>query len=157
MLANDFDVDGDTLTIQSFTQGLNGSVNCSGTDCTYTPNSGYAGPDLFTYTASDGHGGTDVATVAVTVASANDPPVADDDSLTTAEDTSGQVNVLDGDTDPDGDPLTVTTLSPTADHGTVSCTAAGLCTYTPAGRTTSGRTPSPTRSRMGTAARTRGR
>ena len=43
----------------------------------------------------------------------NQPPVADDDSLTTAEDTSGQVNVLDGDTDPDaGDTLTVTTLSP---------------------------------------------
>ena len=132
VLANDFDVDGDTLTIQSFTQGLHGSVSCAGTDCTYTPDAGYSGPDSFTYTASDGHGGTDVATVAVTVApAANQPPVGDDDSLTTAEDTSGQVNVLDGDTDPDGDTLTVTTPSPDADHGTVSCTAAGTCTYTP--------------------------
>ena len=134
MLANDFDVDGDTpLTIQSFTQGLHGTVTCAGSSCTYTPAPGYSGPDSFTYTISDGHGGTDVGTVAVTVASGNQPPVADDDSLTTAEDTSGQVNVLDGDTDPDaGDTLTVTTLTPSAAHGTVSCIAAGVCTYTPA-------------------------
>ena len=107
MLANDFDVDGDTpLTIQSFTQGLHGTVTCAGGSCTYTPAPGYSGPDSFTYTISDGHGGTDVGTVAVTVAAGNQPPVADDDSLTTAEDTSGQVNVLDGDTDPDaGDTL----------------------------------------------------
>ena len=134
VLANDFDVDGDTpLTIQSFTQGLHGTVTCAGSSCTYTPAPGYSGPDSFTYTISDGHGGTDVGTVAVTVASGNQPPVADDDSLTTAEDTAGQVNVLDGDTDPDaGDTLTVTTLTPSAMHGTVSCTAAGICTYTPA-------------------------
>ncbi len=133
VLANDFDVDGDTpLTIQSFTQGLHGTVTCTGSSCTYTPAPGYSGPDSFTYTISDGHGGTDVGTVAVTVASGNHPPVADDDSLTTAEDTAGQVNVLDGDTDADGDTLTVTTLTPSAAHGTVSCTAAGICTYTPA-------------------------
>ena len=133
VLANDFDVDGDTpLTIQSFTQGLHGTVTCAGSSCTYTPAPGYSGPDSFTYTISDGHGGTDVGTVAVTVASGNQPPVADDDSLTTAEDTAGQVNVLDGDTDADGDTLTVTTLTPSAAHGTVSCTAAGICTYTPA-------------------------
>ena len=51
--------------------------------------------------------------------------------LTTAEDTPGNVDVLDSDTDEDGDPLTVVTESPDADHGTVSCTPAGICTYTP--------------------------
>ena len=133
VLANDFDVDGDTpLTIQSFTQGQHGTVTCTGSDCTYTPAAGYSGPDSFTYTISDGHGGTAVGTVSVTVTGGNDPPVADDDSLTTAEDTTGNVNVLDGDVDPDGDTLTVTTPSPIAAHGTVSCTAAGVCTYTPA-------------------------
>ena len=39
--------------------------------------------------------------------------------------------MLSNDTDPNGDTLTVTTLSPSAAHGTVACTAAGLCTYTP--------------------------
>ena len=62
----------------------------------------------------------------------NDDPNAVDNSLTTAEDTAGNVNVLANDTDVDGDTLTVTTLTPTAAHGTVSCTAAGVCTYTPA-------------------------
>ena len=49
--------------------------------------------------------------------------------------------MLANDTDVDGDTLTVTTLTPTAAHGTVACTAAGACTYTPR-RTT----PAPTRS-----------
>ena len=39
--------------------------------------------------------------------------------------------MLVNDSDPDGHALTVTTPNPTALHGTVSCTAAGVCTYTP--------------------------
>jgi len=39
-------------------------------------------------------------------------------------------DVLDGATDPDGDPLTVTNVGQPA-HGTASCTADGHCTYTP--------------------------
>ena len=39
--------------------------------------------------------------------------------------------MLANDTDVDGDSLTVTTLTPGAAHGTVACTAAGVCTYTP--------------------------
>ena len=35
--------------------------------CTYTPASGYSGPDSFTYTVSDGNGGTATGTVTVTV------------------------------------------------------------------------------------------
>ena len=68
-----------------------------------------------TYTVSDGHGGTDTATSAITVTPVNDDPNAVDDSLTTAEDTAGNVNVLANDTDVDGDTLTVTT--PDADRG----------------------------------------
>ena len=58
-------------------------------------------------------------------------PDAVNDTLSTPQDTPKSVNVLANDTDPNGDPLTVTTLAPTAAHGTVSCTAAGVCTYTP--------------------------
>ena len=62
----------------------------------------------------------------------NDTPDAVNDSLTTSEGTANDVNVLANDSDIDGDsPLTVTSASPTAAHGTVSCTAAGACTYTP--------------------------
>ncbi len=131
---NDTDVDGDTLlvTTPSPTAG-HGTVSCTGGGaCSYSPDPGYGGPDSFTYSISDGHGGTDSATVSVTVVSGNNAPVADDDALTTSEDVPGAVNVLDGDTDVDGDTLTVTTPAPTAANGTVACTAGGTCTYTPA-------------------------
>jgi Bacterial Ig domain len=132
VLANDFDPDGDTLTIVGWTDATFGSVVCGVTDCTYTPTDlGFSGTDFFTYTISDGNGGTDEGEVVVTVTPTNEQPFADDDVLTTAEDVAGNVDVLDGDTDDDGDPLEVETPNPTADHGTVSCATDGICTYTP--------------------------
>jgi hypothetical protein len=55
VLANDIDVDGDTLTVTSVTQGANGSVidNGDGT-ITYTPDPDWNGVDTYTYTVSDG-------------------------------------------------------------------------------------------------------
>ncbi|MEM9342041.1 MAG: Ig-like domain-containing protein [Pseudomonadota bacterium] len=67
VLANDTDLDGDTLSVSSVSQGANGSVVIDGTSVVYTPNAGFSGDDSFTYTVSDGNGGTDTATVAVTV------------------------------------------------------------------------------------------
>jgi len=67
VLANDFDADGDTLTVVSVTQGSHGSIINNGGDVTYTPDPGFSGTDSFTYTVSDGKGGTDTATVTVTV------------------------------------------------------------------------------------------
>ncbi|MFC1974780.1 Ig-like domain-containing protein [Chloroflexota bacterium] len=70
ILNNDSDPDGDTITIDSFTQPAKGNVvdNGDGT-VTYTPknNSSGVGTFTFTYTISDGHGSTDAATVTVTV------------------------------------------------------------------------------------------
>ena len=134
VLANDSDVDGDTLSISGFSpNGAHGTVNCLGHSCTYTPDPGYSGPDSFEYFIIDGHGGGDQAVVSITVTpAANQPPVADDEELTVTEDSTGNtVSVLLGDVDPDGDPLTVTSANPAAAHGTVSCTSAGVCTYTP--------------------------
>ncbi|MBS3733772.1 MAG: cadherin-like domain-containing protein, partial [Phycisphaerae bacterium] len=68
VLANDSDPDaGDTLTVDSVTQGANGSVTNNGSDVTYTPDAGFTGTDTFDYTAADGNGGFDTATVTVTV------------------------------------------------------------------------------------------
>ena len=136
VLTNDTDPNGDTLTVTTLAPtAAHGTVSCASSGlCTYTPAAGYTGPDSFTYAISDGHGGTDSATVNITVnpAGTNNPPVADDETLTTPEDTPGNVSVLVGDTDPDpGQTLSVTGWTNGA-HGTVSCTAGGLCTYTPA-------------------------
>ncbi|UCG56658.1 MAG: cadherin-like domain-containing protein, partial [Phycisphaerales bacterium] len=67
VLGNDSDPDGDPLTVESVTQGTNGSVanNGDGT-VTYTPNANFVGTDTFTYTATDGEADA-TATVTVTV------------------------------------------------------------------------------------------
>ena len=80
VVANDTDVEGDTLTVSAVTQGANGTVTFAGGCVTYTPNGNFNGSDSFTYTVSDGNGGTDTATVNVTVNPVNDAPVAADDS-----------------------------------------------------------------------------
>jgi hypothetical protein len=130
VLVNDSDQDGDPLTVVGNTNPSHGTVMCTPAgDCTYTPAPNYNGPDSFEYTISDGTG-TATATVNITVTPVNDAPVAVDDSLTTNQDTPGAVNVLANDTDVDGDTLTVAAWTNGA-HGTVSCTAAGSCTYTP--------------------------
>ena len=78
----------------------------------------------------------------MTVTPVNDAPVAVNDSLVLREDTTGRVNVLANDSDVDGDALSVSLLSGAA-HGTASCSAAGVCTYTPAANF-AGVTPSAT-------------
>jgi Ca2+-binding RTX toxin-like protein len=57
------------------------------------------------------------------------PPEAVDDVASTDEDTSVIINVLDNDTDPNGDPLTV--ISAIAENGTVEINQDGTLTYTP--------------------------
>lgn len=59
----------------------------------------------------------------------NSAPTANDDTATVDEDTSASINVLANDTDPDGDPLSVTSAS--AEHGLVTIGSDGTLTYTP--------------------------
>ena len=129
VLANDSDLDGDSLTISS-ASAANGSViiNTDGT-VTYTPNADFNGQDTISYEISDGQGGTATAQVAVTVNAVNDGPVAQDDAVSVNEDASVIVNVLANDSDLDGDSLTVTTA--TATNGSVVINTDGTVTYTP--------------------------
>jgi hypothetical protein len=77
VLANDSDVDGDSLTVAGSTNGSDGTVSCTAASCTYTPNLNFNGSDSYTYTVSDGNGGSDTATVDVTIIAVNDAPLAD--------------------------------------------------------------------------------
>ncbi|MBQ0944959.1 tandem-95 repeat protein [Ideonella sp. 4Y16] len=119
--ANDPDVEGDALTITQ----INGrdvqpgdrvpiaegtiSVNADGT-LSFTPNANYhGGPISVGYTVSDQFGGSDTATIRITVAPVNDPPVALDDANDQVwEDRQASGNVLVNDSDVDGDALSVT-------------------------------------------------
>ncbi len=133
--ANDSDPDGDPLSIESVTQGAHGTValNFDGT-LTYTPDPNFNGTDTFTYTVSDPSGARATATVTVAVAPVNDTPYAKDDAVSGPEDSVLSGNVLDNDSDPDGDALTVTSTGPltTAEGGSVVMAADGSFTYTPA-------------------------
>ena len=132
VLGNDTDVDGDTLTVASVTQGAHGAVVINPDKTVkYTPAANYSGPDTFTYTASDGNGGTATATVTITVTSVNDAPVANADSATVAEDGNVNISVLGNDTDADGDTLTVALVTQGA-HGTVAINPDKTVKYTPA-------------------------
>ncbi len=131
VLANDSDVDGDALTPVIATGPAHGAVvvNADGT-FTYTPDADFNGTDSFTYRVSDGTDDSDIARVTVLVQPVNDAPVAEDDSATTAQDTSIVVDVLANDSDVDGDALTPVIATGPA-HGAVVVNADGTFTYTP--------------------------
>ena len=122
------DVDGDALTFNVITIPAHGTLSGEAPGLTYTPETSYLGNDSFTFTASDGLSVSGPATVEITVTQVNQQPVADGQTLVTAEDTLLAV-VLSG-SDPDGDAITFTVASGPL-HGVLSGSAPNL-TYTPA-------------------------
>jgi len=130
ILSNDSDPDGDFLLIESFTQPQNGSVLNSRTTLSYIPDSGFQGIDTFTYIVSDGNGGSARATVTVSVAEVNDPPIAQDDSSITDEGIPVTILALLNDSDPDEDPLEIESVTSPA-NGSVEIVG-GELVYTPA-------------------------
>ncbi len=131
VVGNDSDSDGDMLAATMVTTPLNGVavVNADGT-VTYTPNAGYTGNDTFDYVVSDGQGGTATATVIVTVGGGNSNPTPVDDEATTSEDSPVNIPVLDNDTDPDNEPLTVSVVTDPP-NGSAVINPDGTITYTP--------------------------
>ena len=76
LLLNDFDVDGDTLSVVSTGPTAAGGTVVIEVDntVTYTPPGGFTRADSFTYTATDGTLSSGVATVAVSVTTTPPPP-----------------------------------------------------------------------------------
>jgi YD repeat-containing protein len=109
VLANDVSPLSYALTVTSASSAIHGTtaVN-SGTTVTYTPATGYVGPDAFTYAISDGHGGTASATVTMAVNSS--APIANNDTAKASGD-SVSVAVLANDSSPLSYSLTVTSVT----------------------------------------------
>ena len=129
VLGNDNDPDGDKLTVTKAEADQGEvSINADGT-LKYTPPANFNGKASITYMISDGAGGVDTATVMVTVGAVNDAPVAADDVAMVAEDAMVVIPVLDNDSDPDGDDLSVTEA--TAQNGAVTINGDGTLKYTP--------------------------
>ena len=151
VLANDPDVDSYPGRPRSIVVGgpSHGTValNADGT-FVYTPVADYYGSDSFTYKANDGLWSpttvplsvdSPVTTVLITVTEVNDPPVAADDSKTTAEDTMlvfPASDLLTNDTagpaNENGQHLTVVSVAATeTTHGLISLVE-GSVRYQPA-------------------------
>jgi large repetitive protein len=130
VLANDTDPNADALTVTAGSAPSHGTIVVHvDQTVTYTPTAGYEGSDSFGYQISDGHGGTDTATVAVTVA--NDPPTPVNDTAVAGGQAGSAItiDVLANDTDPNGDPLTLSSVGAAA-HGTTAIVS-GHVVYTP--------------------------
>lgn len=131
--SNDYDLDGDALSVVSVGTAGNGYTqnNYDGT-VTYSPNSGFTGYDNYTYTISDGEFSV-TATVSITVNStgpANGIPVATSETITVVYNGSATFNVLDNDSDPDSDPIVISSFT-TPSNGILVDNGNGLFTYTP--------------------------
>jgi hypothetical protein len=139
--ANDTDPDGappqgnlDPTSLTILSGPSHGALlnNGDGT-VTYTPVLNYNGPDSITYEICDTNNECSSATATIAVAAQPDPPVANDDTISTPEDTPTTVNVATNDTDVDGDlaPTSVSIVSSPA-TGTTTNNGDGTITYSPA-------------------------
>ena len=129
VLANDSDVDGDSLVISNVTADV-GTATIINNQIQYTPAANANGVATVTYTASDNNGGTASSTLAITVAPINDAPAATADTATMDEDAAPiSIDVLANDSDVDGDSLVINTAS--ADIGTATIVNNQI-QYTPA-------------------------
>ncbi|WP_184305136.1 Ig-like domain-containing protein, partial [Aporhodopirellula rubra] len=139
LLVNDTDVDNSTLDVQLVRVPEHGSVTISDDGgFVYTPQSNYAGSDEFRYRLFDGRAYSEVAVVSIDVLSVNDAPIAHDDAYVTSHNVpitiSAGDGLLDNDSDPDGDALSVVSvseISPTG-SGTFTHAADGSFVFTPA-------------------------
>lgn len=120
-LANDSDPGHDPLVVTSVTNGSLGSaaVVSGGQQITYTPRQSAVGSDNLTYTIADTYdGGTASASVAVTIAGVNHPPVASGGLLTASEvckttalKASGSLDLSNNFSDPDGDAVSISSVT----------------------------------------------
>lgn len=133
VLANDANV-GALVLVESVSQPANGTaaVAGDGSSVLYTPdadtcNDG-AAPDSFTYVISGGSS----ASVAVSVTCVDDAPVAVDDAVTVMEDDpASTVDVLANDTDVDGGPMDIASVTQPVNGTVVIATGGADLTYAP--------------------------
>ena len=132
VVANDTDVDGDTLTVLSVgTPSQGGSASVVSGELVYAPGPDVNGTETVSYVVTDG-ALTDTATLTITITPVNDAPVAVPDAGTVAEDAAGTLfDVISNDTDIDGDTLSLWLVGAVSAGGVVSRVGDAI-SYTPA-------------------------
>ncbi|MFN8017867.1 MAG: Ig-like domain-containing protein [Acidimicrobiales bacterium] len=122
------DPQGDPLSYSVATSPSKGTLTCGGTkgdECSYTAGPGQSGTDSFTFTVSDGTFTSEPATVGIFITNQAPVPAAVVAPAPRGVATPIQLQA----SDPNGDALTYEVTTPPS-HGTVTCNAAGACSYT---------------------------
>ncbi|MCP4224181.1 MAG: tandem-95 repeat protein [Actinomycetia bacterium] len=141
VIKNDSDIDGDDLAIVAATIVDRPDHSLTGGEVTVTIENGRIGvtpaPErwgtaLIEYTITDPNGATAGSTLAVEVTPVDDPPVAVNDTLTAYENTPADLDVLANDSDIDGDPLTIVSLTDVV--GGTATTDGATVTFIPSPR-----------------------
>ncbi len=124
------DPDSDTLNFIITTPLLlpNGLLEGTAPNLVYTPTQNFTGSDSFTFLVNDGAATSNVARVDILVLPVNDPPVADDKTVVTDEDTP--VNISLTGSDIENDPLMFRIGSNTPANGFLSGATPNVV-YTP--------------------------
>ena len=138
VLGNDSDVDGslDMTSVTVVSSPAHGTtvVNATTGAIAFTPGANFNGSDSFSYQVKDNLGlSSNVATVTLTIQAQNDNPLANNDSVTTAEDTTVTIDVIANDSDIDGslEASSIAIVSNT-NHGSSVVNNDGTITYEPA-------------------------
>ena len=105
-----------------------GALSGVAPNLTYTPATGYTGPDGFTFKANDGVADSNVATVSISVRGPNHAPVASDGNGTVLAGSTAALTLVASDADQD--PLIYIIVNPPA-HGQLSSGTGAIRTYTP--------------------------
>ena len=142
--SNDFDPDGDAITVESVSIDAPGlgfgppvgiAVLLPNQRVRFTPAANLnrltvPGPVNIRYVINDGHGLKAVGIAAVSITPVNDAPQALPDLATMGMNNTVIIPVLANDKDIDGDPLTILSTTPAA-HGTVTINGGKNLSYTP--------------------------
>ncbi|WP_346188841.1 tandem-95 repeat protein [Rubritalea halochordaticola] len=100
------DQEGEALSYTVLSQPLHGQVTGTAPNLVYTPDADFFGQDSFTYKVNDGELDSEIATIDLTVDAVNDQPVANAQSLPTAEDQNLTIQLTGSDVE--GDALSYT-------------------------------------------------
>jgi VCBS repeat-containing protein len=136
VLGNDTDPDGNTLTAVVVGGASSGTLTLQPNGSfSFVPAAGFNGAVTFTYQADDGTVRSNTATVTITVIAVNDPPTAQPETYTTAEDTALAVAVANGvlanDTDPDAGTTLTAAVIGAVTNGTLTLRPDGSFDYVP--------------------------
>ena len=137
LLTNDFDVDGDVLSVTEIhsTDDTHGEVTMDENGViSFTPDPDFNGVASFEYTVTDGNGSYDTATVFINVEPDNDAATAEDKAYSVDEDgvlTITDADLLIGAADIDGDTLTIEEVTYTGSDGVLTDNGDGTYSFAP--------------------------